>query len=73
MDVTDAASIRKAAAQLDDVALDLVINSAGITGVSGQRAGNVDYALPPVALVVPTQQILGGDPPRLVSAQQVRR
>ena len=44
MDVTDAASIRKAAAQLGDVAIDLVINSAGITGVSGQRAGNVDYA-----------------------------
>ena len=39
MDVTDAASIRKAAAQLGDVAIDLVI-----TGVSGQRAGNVDYA-----------------------------
>jgi NAD(P)-dependent dehydrogenase (short-subunit alcohol dehydrogenase family) len=44
MDVTDAASIRKAAAQLGDVAIDLVVNSAGITGVSGQRAGNVDYA-----------------------------
>ncbi len=44
MDVTDAASIRKAAAQLGDVAIDLVINSAGIIGVSGQRAGNVDYA-----------------------------
>ena len=44
MDVTDAASIRKAAAQLGDVAIDLVINSAGITGVSGQRPGNIDYA-----------------------------
>jgi len=44
MDVTDAASVRKAAAQLEDVALDLVINNAGIIGVSGQRAGNVDYA-----------------------------
>jgi NAD(P)-dependent dehydrogenase (short-subunit alcohol dehydrogenase family) len=44
MDVTDAASIRKAAAQLSDVAIDLVINSAGITGVSGQRPGNIDYA-----------------------------
>jgi NAD(P)-dependent dehydrogenase (short-subunit alcohol dehydrogenase family) len=41
MDVTDAASIRMAAAQLGDVAIDLVVNSAGITGVSGQRAGNV--------------------------------
>jgi NAD(P)-dependent dehydrogenase (short-subunit alcohol dehydrogenase family) len=44
MDVTDAASIHKAATQLDGVAIDLVINSAGIIGVSGQRAGNVDYA-----------------------------
>jgi NAD(P)-dependent dehydrogenase (short-subunit alcohol dehydrogenase family) len=43
MDVTDSTSIRKAATQLDDVAIDLVINSAGIIGVSGQRAGNVDY------------------------------
>ena len=38
-DVTDAASIHKAATQLDEVAIDLVINSAGIIGVSGQRAG----------------------------------
>jgi len=44
MDVTDAASIHKAATQLDGIAIDLVINSAGIIGVSGQRAGNVDYA-----------------------------
>jgi NAD(P)-dependent dehydrogenase (short-subunit alcohol dehydrogenase family) len=44
MDVTDAESVRKAARQLDGVAIDLVINSAGVIGVSGQRAGNVDYA-----------------------------
>jgi NAD(P)-dependent dehydrogenase (short-subunit alcohol dehydrogenase family) len=44
MDVTDAESVHKAATQLDGVAIDLVINSAGIIGVSGQRAGNVDYA-----------------------------
>ena len=44
MEVTDAASIRKAATHLEGVAIDLVINSAGITGVSGQRAGSVDYA-----------------------------
>ena len=44
MDVTDAESVHKAAIQLDGVAIDLVINSAGIIGVSGQRAGNVDYA-----------------------------
>jgi len=42
--VTDAASIRKAAIRLEGVAIDLVINSAGIVGVSGQRAGNIDYA-----------------------------
>ncbi len=44
IDVTNAASIRKAATQLDGVAIDLVINSAGIIGTSGQRVGNVDYA-----------------------------
>ena len=44
MDVTDAESVHKAATQLGGVAIDLVINSAGIIGVSGQRAGNVDYA-----------------------------
>jgi NAD(P)-dependent dehydrogenase (short-subunit alcohol dehydrogenase family) len=44
MDVTEAASIRKAAIRLEGVAIDLVINSAGIVGVSGQRPGNIDYA-----------------------------
>jgi NAD(P)-dependent dehydrogenase (short-subunit alcohol dehydrogenase family) len=44
MDVTDAGSIGNVAQQLDGVALDLLINSAGITGVSGQSAGKVDYA-----------------------------
>ena len=44
MDVTEAASIRKAAIRLEGVAIDLVINSAGIVGVSGQRACNIDYA-----------------------------
>jgi NAD(P)-dependent dehydrogenase (short-subunit alcohol dehydrogenase family) len=43
MDVTDAASVRKAATQIKDVAIDVIINSAGITGVSGQRPGNIDY------------------------------
>ncbi len=43
MDVTDAESIRKAAAQLKDVAIDVLINSAGIAGASGQTAGNIDY------------------------------
>jgi NAD(P)-dependent dehydrogenase (short-subunit alcohol dehydrogenase family) len=43
MDVTDSASVRKAAAKIQDVAIDMIINSAGITGVSGQRPGNMDY------------------------------
>ncbi len=44
MDVTDLQSVRDAARQLDGVALDLIINSAGIIGPPGQRTGHVDYA-----------------------------
>jgi NAD(P)-dependent dehydrogenase (short-subunit alcohol dehydrogenase family) len=36
-------SIRSAAAQVGDVAIDLIINCAGITGASGQKVGKVDY------------------------------
>lgn len=43
IDVTDAASIREAAVALKDVAIDVLINCAGIIGASGQRAGHVDY------------------------------
>src|SRR5271166_4268430 len=43
IDVTDAESVRKVATQLKDVAIDVVINCAGIVGVSGQRTGQVDY------------------------------
>jgi Enoyl-(Acyl carrier protein) reductase/Resolvase, N terminal domain len=43
MDVTDAESVRNAATQLNDVAIDVLINSAGIAGASGQKTGNVDY------------------------------
>jgi NAD(P)-dependent dehydrogenase (short-subunit alcohol dehydrogenase family) len=43
LDVTDAGSVRDAAAALADVAIDLLINCAGITGVSGQSTGRVDY------------------------------
>ena len=39
MDVTDAESVRNAATQLKDVAIDVLINSAGIVGAPGQRAG----------------------------------
>jgi NAD(P)-dependent dehydrogenase (short-subunit alcohol dehydrogenase family) len=43
MDVTDAECVREAATQLEDVAIDVLIDSAGITGASGQKTGNVDY------------------------------
>jgi NAD(P)-dependent dehydrogenase (short-subunit alcohol dehydrogenase family) len=43
MDVTDSESVRSAARQLKDVVIDIVINSAGITGVSGQKVGKIDY------------------------------
>jgi NAD(P)-dependent dehydrogenase (short-subunit alcohol dehydrogenase family) len=43
MDVTDAGSIRTAARQLRDIALDVLINNAGIGGASGQVTGKVDY------------------------------
>ena len=43
MDVTDAESVRNAATQLKDVAIDVLISSAGIAGVPGQKTGNVDY------------------------------
>jgi NAD(P)-dependent dehydrogenase (short-subunit alcohol dehydrogenase family) len=43
MDVTDLQSVRDAARQLDGVALDLIINSAGVIGPPGQRTGHVDY------------------------------
>jgi len=43
MDVTDADSVRNAATQLKDVAIDVLINSAGIAGAPGQKTGNVDY------------------------------
>jgi short chain dehydrogenase len=43
MDVTDAGSVKNAATQLKDVAIDVLINSAGIAGVPGQKTGNVDY------------------------------
>jgi len=43
MDVTDAKSLGNAAAQLKDLAIDVLINAAGIAGPSGQTTGNVDY------------------------------
>ena len=43
MDVTDMASIRKVAMQLNDATIDVLINNAGIGGPRGQTTGNVDY------------------------------
>jgi len=43
MDVTDAQSVRAAAAQVGDARIDLLLNCAGITGASGQKVGKVDY------------------------------
>jgi NAD(P)-dependent dehydrogenase (short-subunit alcohol dehydrogenase family) len=42
MDVTDDASVRSAAAELKDEAIDLLINNAGVGG-PGQRLGSLDY------------------------------
>jgi NAD(P)-dependent dehydrogenase (short-subunit alcohol dehydrogenase family) len=43
MDVTDAESIRTAARQIRDIALDVLINNAGIGGAGGQVTGKVEY------------------------------
>jgi NAD(P)-dependent dehydrogenase (short-subunit alcohol dehydrogenase family) len=43
MDVTDTESVKNAAAQLKDAALDVLINCAGIAGAPGQKTGNIDY------------------------------
>jgi NAD(P)-dependent dehydrogenase (short-subunit alcohol dehydrogenase family) len=44
IDVTDAASVKAAAAGLSNQALDLLINNAGVGGPRGERLGNLDYA-----------------------------
>lgn len=43
MDVTDTQSVERAAAQLGDAPVDVLINSAGVYGQSGQRIGAIDY------------------------------
>ena len=43
MDVTDAKSVRAAATQVGDARIDLLLNCAGITGLSGQKVGQVNY------------------------------
>jgi NAD(P)-dependent dehydrogenase (short-subunit alcohol dehydrogenase family) len=44
MDVTDAASVRAAAAGLKGEATDVLLNNAGVGGPPGQRIGGLDYA-----------------------------
>ena len=43
MDVTDPASIKAAAEELDGQTIDLLLNNAGILGPRGQTIGNIDY------------------------------
>ena len=43
LDVTDPASIKAAAAELDGQAIDLLLNNAGVGGARGQTIGNIDY------------------------------
>jgi NAD(P)-dependent dehydrogenase (short-subunit alcohol dehydrogenase family) len=43
LDVTDTASVKAAAAELDGKAIDLLINNAGVGGARGQTIGNIDY------------------------------
>jgi NAD(P)-dependent dehydrogenase (short-subunit alcohol dehydrogenase family) len=43
MDVTDAASVRAAAAGLKGEAIDLLLNNAGVGGPPGQQLGSLDY------------------------------
>ena len=44
LDVTELASIKAAAAELDGKVLDLLLNNAGVMGIRGQTIGNIDYA-----------------------------
>jgi NAD(P)-dependent dehydrogenase (short-subunit alcohol dehydrogenase family) len=43
LDVTDPASVKAAAAELDGRAIDLLLNNAGVGGARGQTIGNIDY------------------------------
>jgi NAD(P)-dependent dehydrogenase (short-subunit alcohol dehydrogenase family) len=43
LDVTDLASVKAAAAELDGQAIDLLLNNAGVKGARGQTIGNIDY------------------------------
>jgi NAD(P)-dependent dehydrogenase (short-subunit alcohol dehydrogenase family) len=43
LDVTDLASIKAAATELEGQAIDLLLNNAGVGGTRGQTIGNIDY------------------------------
>lgn len=43
LDVTDLASVKAAAAELDGQAIDLLLNNAGVMGARGQTIGTIDY------------------------------
>jgi NAD(P)-dependent dehydrogenase (short-subunit alcohol dehydrogenase family) len=44
LDVTDLASVKAAASELDGEPIDLLLNNAGVGGARGQTVGNIDYA-----------------------------
>jgi NAD(P)-dependent dehydrogenase (short-subunit alcohol dehydrogenase family) len=43
LDVTDPASVERAATELDGQPIDLLLNNAGVGGARGQTIGNIDY------------------------------
>ena len=43
LDVTDPASVKAVAAELDGKAIDLLLNNAGVGGARGETVGNIDY------------------------------
>ena len=43
LDVTDPASVKAAAKELEGQAIDLLLNNAGVGGARGQTIGNIDY------------------------------
>ena len=43
LDVTEPASVKAAAANLEGQAIDVLLNNAGVGGARGQTIGNIDY------------------------------
>jgi NAD(P)-dependent dehydrogenase (short-subunit alcohol dehydrogenase family) len=43
IDVTDGASVQRAAGRLQGRAIDVLVNGAGVYGASGQKLGSLDY------------------------------